>query len=445
MDAEELGVAPEPFAETSRRGGRGGGDEQIRHQAAHFVASEGDVTHRAADDPRAGERDGGRNVDHRGVAADLASDQGDEFIEGEGLGADGVDGKVIGSSAGVEDKFGEILDEHRLHPIIAVTGDRKERNPAQHPGDIIEQNFLGAEDHGRANDRVRESGAREVVLDDALAAKVRQRRGGIRVGDADVDEAAHAGVLGGVDQGAEVADRAIEIEAVMGEANPPGVEDDRGAVEAAREVIGAIEVEGRDFELAGDGVVNASVIGERAHTAAIGDQLAGNIAAGVTEGPGDEVELSGHGWDSNKSRRGRERSTRSEARTAPKFIRLQKNGNGEMRSRRAVGKERDLSNSRGFSGSFYFLGRDVIHLLFCVKPQQPDCAFVLMPLIDQAESAPFTSSNISICNSKFEDLMSPSRDGHAAGRIGTDLVYQNVNKSLGNGTISAEILDIPCK
>ena len=92
MDAEELGVAPEPFAEAGRRGGRSGGDQQIRHQAAHFVAGEGDVAHRAADDPRTGECDGRRQMDHRAVAADRASDQRDEFVEGEDFGTDGVDG-----------------------------------------------------------------------------------------------------------------------------------------------------------------------------------------------------------------------------------------------------------------------------------------------------------------------------------------------------------------
>ena len=115
-----------------------------------------------------------------------------------------------------------------------------------------------------------------------------------------MDEAAHARALGGVDQGAEVAHRAIEIEAAMREANPVRVEDGRDAVEAAGEVVGVIEIERCDFELAGEGVVNAGVIGEGAHASAAGDQLACNIAAGIAEGAGDDIELSGHGGDSSR-------------------------------------------------------------------------------------------------------------------------------------------------
>tara|TARA_B100002003_G_scaffold84713_1_gene79193 strand:+ start:1041 stop:1343 length:303 start_codon:yes stop_codon:yes gene_type:complete len=98
------------------------------------------------------------------------------------------------------------------------------REASQEPRDVVRQDVLGVEDHGRPEYRVRHSGSLDGVFDLGFAAKVRQRRVGHRVRDADVDDPANAGILGGVNQLPGVFSGTLVRELALGEADPVRVE-----------------------------------------------------------------------------------------------------------------------------------------------------------------------------------------------------------------------------
>jgi hypothetical protein len=68
-------------------------------------------------------------MDSQRAAADGACDQRNNFVEGEGLGTDRIEGLIARAARGLDGEVGEVLDEYRLNPIGPGARDRKQRNP----------------------------------------------------------------------------------------------------------------------------------------------------------------------------------------------------------------------------------------------------------------------------------------------------------------------------
>jgi len=287
-----VGVAREPVAETGWRGGGTVRDEQSRHQAADFVASEDDVAGEAADSRNEQERDCGTDVNDPCPGGESAFDDADEVVEGVGFGTDRVEGDVPVAISSVDRDAGEVANVDRLKAVAAVAGDGKERKFAEQPRDVVGKDFVvTAEEVGGAQDCIRQTGVGARLFDDAFAAKVGERRVGGGIGDADVHEAADAGAFGGVDEGLDVGDGALEGHRVMGKANPVGIEDGINAGEALGERFGAVEVEGSGLDCVTEGIGTYGMGGEAADVVAAFEEKAGDIAAGVAERARDNVEV----------------------------------------------------------------------------------------------------------------------------------------------------------
>ena len=113
-----------------------------------------------------------------------------------------------------------------------------------------------------------------------------------------MDETAHAGAFGRVDEGLDVGDRSLEGHVAIGKADPIGIEDGVDASERSGERVGVAEVEWRGFDGIAERVGTRGMSSERADAVAAVEKEAGDIAAGVTEGAGDDVEA---GWQAKRS------------------------------------------------------------------------------------------------------------------------------------------------
>jgi len=214
--------------ETLRDEGVGGGDvtgdEEIVHEAAILFPCEDGVAEKPAHGfcDGVGERRG--NVNEADAAAETSGDARDEVVEGVGFGADGVDGVIVGAFGGVSEKRGHVADENGLDAVASIAGNREHGKVADEPGDVVDENVFASEDDGGTENGEGKSGVADGFFEARLSAVIRERRVERSVGDADVDEAADSGGLGGVDERASVFDGALEGHLAVREAHPVGVD-----------------------------------------------------------------------------------------------------------------------------------------------------------------------------------------------------------------------------
>ncbi|MCK6455621.1 MAG: hypothetical protein L6Q92_03710 [Phycisphaerae bacterium] len=62
---------------------------------------------------------------------------------------------------------GETIEVKRADAVPAVSEHAEDRQAAQHPGDVVDQDVIAAEAHGRAQDRVRQARFAHVALQPA--------------------------------------------------------------------------------------------------------------------------------------------------------------------------------------------------------------------------------------------------------------------------------------
>ena len=294
VEAEGVGVLAGEVGEFGGAGGGRVGAEEVGHKGGDFVAGDDDIV-----DGQAGEAtdqigEGWGDGDDGAGSADEEGDFLDEGAVGEGFGADGVDGDVGGFLAEGDGEGGEVIDVDGLEAVEAVAEDAEEGEFAEDPGDVVDEDVMVAEEDGGAEDGVGEVSGFEGGLEVGLAAEVLE--GGVfgGVGDADVDDAADACGLGGVEEGEGVLDGGGVGEGFVVEADPVGVVEGVDILEGLGEGGGVVEREGADVELGGEGVIGLRGVGESSDGVAGGEKTGGDTLAGVAEGAGDGMD-GGHG------------------------------------------------------------------------------------------------------------------------------------------------------
>ena len=69
---------------------------------------------------------------------------------------------------------GQIVYVDRLQVVLPIAEYAEDREVAQHPGDVVDQDVFLAEEHGRAQDGVGQPRSGQGVLQDGLASEVFQ-------------------------------------------------------------------------------------------------------------------------------------------------------------------------------------------------------------------------------------------------------------------------------
>ena len=174
MAAKGVGAVVEPAGQGGGTGGRVAGDKVAGHEAVYLVPGEDHVAERDANHLGGGVDQCGRQVDDERAASRNPPYERDQFFEGKGLGTHGVERHVAVGGGGLNGQLGHIIDENGLHRIVPRTGDRKQREAFQEPGDVIYEDVLAAEDKGGPDDRPGETGVPEVVLHLAFAPEIGQ-------------------------------------------------------------------------------------------------------------------------------------------------------------------------------------------------------------------------------------------------------------------------------
>lgn len=105
--------------------------------------------------------------------ADGASDPLYQVLEAKYLGSDGVENSVRFAAGLTKRKVREILYKDGLHFISPGTWNCKYRNMLNEPGDVVDEDVFGAEDHRGPKDRVRQAGFDDCFLNLRLTGVIR--------------------------------------------------------------------------------------------------------------------------------------------------------------------------------------------------------------------------------------------------------------------------------
>src|SRR5260370_41774395 len=92
--SENRCVLRQPFGESSLSRWRLLRDEQIRHQAFDFFASEDHVADDWVDEAQDPERNGWPEMDEQRLTADAGCNQADKILESENFRADGIEYQI---------------------------------------------------------------------------------------------------------------------------------------------------------------------------------------------------------------------------------------------------------------------------------------------------------------------------------------------------------------
>ena len=166
---------------------------------------------------------GTRDVDQARPAADRAPDFADEFGEGRPFRTDGVGDAVVRLPRLGQAEVGQVIDMDAPDPVVASTADCEDREPAEQPGDVVEQDAVTAEEDGGANDGVGDVALGEGPLHLCLAPEIRQRRAAAGVRDAHVHDPLDPCPPGRVEQRPRVGDGQLVVDGATAEAHPVGV------------------------------------------------------------------------------------------------------------------------------------------------------------------------------------------------------------------------------
>src|SRR5215211_4691352 len=169
-------------------------DQQPRGQATNLVGGEDDVAYDKAECARERGHRGGRCMLNGPTTTESVPNGSNEFFKRHRVRPGGVDDHAAATVRGLETDAREIVDVDRLHQVAAVARHDEERHASQDPGDVVGQDVPPtAEEERWPDDRVRNVGTSQRLLDECFAAVVGQRRIDRRIRDAHVNDASDAG------------------------------------------------------------------------------------------------------------------------------------------------------------------------------------------------------------------------------------------------------------
>jgi hypothetical protein len=185
------------------------------------------------------------------VAAGRGPDGADHLPERHRLGAYRVDGGILDAAA--DGQPGQVIDVDGPDPVLAAAADREDRQVAQQPRDVVDEHVASAEQDRRAENRVRDAGAPQVLLDLGLAREVRERRAQVGVGDGDMHDPLDPGPPGRVEQDTAVGHRLGVGVAAAGKPDPVGVVQGVHAVQRPGQLILVAEIQRAHLDVTGFG------------------------------------------------------------------------------------------------------------------------------------------------------------------------------------------------
>ena len=238
------------------------GDQQLRHQAPHFRASQGHVPDRDADQHGAGQGDRRRHAHQDGAARHRVPQHPNQPFEGEDFRAGNINGETLGRSAGGNDPVGIVLDKDRLQSVLPVTRDSKNGQVPDEPRNVVDQNVGVAKQQGRADDRIGQSRIPDPLLELRFAAVIGKVRF-VGIGDADVDQPANPGLARRVDQHARVPHRRFEARRAMIRTDPVGVVERVHATQSRNQSARLLEIEREDVDLRRERTLRVGMVGQR--------------------------------------------------------------------------------------------------------------------------------------------------------------------------------------
>src|SRR5207237_8926775 len=149
------------------------------------------------------------HVNYPGRTYDHGPDETNEVREGEGLGPDGVDDRAGRRRGRLQRDAGDVLDDDRLDGIAAVAPDPEDRQMAEQPGDVVDQDVALAADDSRPDDGRLDTRLEQRPFDPAFSPEIRQGRPLVGVDDADMDDPSYTGGPGGVEERPTGLDRSV--------------------------------------------------------------------------------------------------------------------------------------------------------------------------------------------------------------------------------------------
>jgi len=224
---EALGVLPRPIGQPCLAGGRGVRAQQVRHEPLDFLPGDHHVAQELAENPADRKARRRRHPDDPAVPADRLRDRLDQLAVRESLRPDRIDDHVVVPTPVLHGQGREIIHVDRLQPVGAVAEDAEDRQLPQHPGDVVDQDVVAAEQHRRPQDGMREPRLDQAPLQPGLSLEILQRRVLRRVRDADVHDAPDTGLLRGGKERQGVAHRVGERKPLVVEPHPVRVVEDR--------------------------------------------------------------------------------------------------------------------------------------------------------------------------------------------------------------------------
>lgn len=152
------------------------------------------------------------------------ANSGHHLAVGECLRANGVDDLVPCAGCHLHGSSGQIIHVDWLELVVTGSEHPKNRQMTERPSYVVDQHVLLPEEDSWPQDTVGEAKAYERLLQLRLPQEIRQVRVDVRIGDADVDDPTHSGVLGRIKHGLCVSDGSLMREQFVVKTDPVGVD-----------------------------------------------------------------------------------------------------------------------------------------------------------------------------------------------------------------------------
>ena len=164
---------------------------------------------------------------------------------------------------GLEADARKVVDVDGLHEVAPVARHDEERHAPKDPGDVVGQYVPPtAEEERRPDDRVRNTGSSESLLDECFAAVVGKRRVDRRIRDAHVNDPSDAGASSCLEQRSRVGDGVGEGRPASLESDPIRVVERGDPLETPRQCGWVIEPIRRGLDSCSEGMLAVRMMRE---------------------------------------------------------------------------------------------------------------------------------------------------------------------------------------
>ena len=228
-------------------------------------------------------------MNNPGPASHPLGQQPHQFVKGVGFGANGVKSGIVLARPGSDGQLRQVINVHRLRPVLATAGDGEHREAPQQPSDVVEQNVSFAKYQGWPDYGVGQGRFPDRLLHQTLAPEVGQRRINRGISDTDMHQPPDAGLFRRPDESTGVLHRPVKGDIPAGETDPVGIVKGVRPAQALGQGIRPVEVKGESLDSPTERVF-ADTPGQSAYRAAQVQQPVSNVPARVAESAGNYIK-----------------------------------------------------------------------------------------------------------------------------------------------------------